>query len=470
VRTDRRPGGYTLIEMLVVIAIASTLMSIGVGVFLSLRGRNELEATTNAARALVRRARNAAREERAPALVELDSTLGEMRAATRETLTLFRFESDQCDGAPPPPSADDPPQVGKEPPPPEWEVKGSFSIQGHVFGADSVDGKLGQGLEFKRKGSYVSIPDRPSLSPIEGVALEMWIQPAKLEAEIAKKEDDKSTEAKLLKRIEEAGKPPCPTPPRAYQYWAKHENDPPLFSVVRKGSAFEVAITADYAVQVAVSGVYSGGPGASRTRTDVTYIARTENFAVRPEKWARLQFAFDGSELSCAVDGIRRALEPVKECVDTPLPERLVRDRSPLIFSDPDPERAFAGLLDEVKLQGVIRSERLKIPKNIALLAPMPEIHFDALGQLDPLRHAEPVVFWLTDSIEGLTALEPPAAPTGNKTVERKKVQTEERGVGRGEFDPVKAQRFANAIARVAPEKVKRVGVELTGSVTGDVR
>src|SRR4051812_40323303 len=124
----RRRRGYTLLELLTVCAIVGLLLGIGVGVFRTVGHRNELEAQTNAVRALVRRARNAAREERAPALVELDSLDGEVRAQTRETLTLFRFEQDQLSGdvSFAQPADDDAPKSAAPRKLPEYEVRGSY--------------------------------------------------------------------------------------------------------------------------------------------------------------------------------------------------------------------------------------------------------------------------------------------------------------------------------------------------------
>ncbi len=453
----RRRLGYTLLELLTVVAIVMILLSMGVGVVAKLGKRNELEATTNTVRSLVRRARNKAREERAPALVELDVEGGEVRSFTRETLTLFRFEADQLSGAITYAGAeDDSPKTGTPKKLPEYEIKGSYSVMGIVAGADSTDtGKLGSALEFRRPGSCVLLADRPALSPIEGVAIEAWVLPAKLEDQIPKKSDDRATRTDdIEKRVKLAGTPPTPTPDRSIQFWDRHPDDPPLFTVVRKGKAFEVAVTGNYAIQLAVTGP------VGKTGGEVTYVARSEDLALRPDKWARISLAFDGRELSCAIDGIRRSLVAVKG-YDTQ-PERLIRDRSPLVFSDPDPDRAFAGVIDEVKLSGILRLERVTIPKNMALLAPTVEIGFDALGGLDPLKHPEPVVFWLSDHEEALKTLEPPA-PEPGKTTEKKKPEAE----GKGATDRAKQAKLADLVSKIPDGRVHKVAVELTGIVTG---
>lgn len=456
-----RRAGFTILELLTVIAIVAILLGIGVGVFRKIGKRNELEAKTNAVRALIRHTRNVARDERAPAVVELDAQGGEVRALTRETLTLFRFEADQLSGdvTYSQTGDDDAAKAAMKGPPPEYDVTGSFGIQGHVVGADVTDGKLGQGLELRRPGAFVTIPDRPSLSPLEGVAVEAWILPAKLEDLIPKNGDERDSRPDAVRRaIKQSGEPPVPTPQRSLSWWNKHPDDPPLFTIVRKGKAFEVALTAGYALELSITGTDTRG------HAETTYVARTEDLAVRPEKWARVALAFDGRDLACTIDGIRHALTPLRGN-DTP-PERLIRDRSPLVFSDPDPDRAFAGVIDEVKLSGILHSERVEIPKNMALLAPTPEIAFDALGALDPLRHPEPVVFWLSDAEEALKALEPPA-PDPARTVERKKEKVDE---AKGVTDREKLQRFSDLVSKVPENRAYKIAVELTGIVTGAVR
>lgn len=449
----RRARGYTLIELLTVIAIAAIIMSISVGVFVRLGKKNQLEATTNSVRALLRRARNAAREERAPAQVEIDSEAGEVRAQTRETITLFRFESDQLDDAPGGSGKGAPGATLSE-----SGIRGSHGIVGRVVGADSIEGRFGLGLDFQQPGSHVAVPDRPALSPLEGVAVEAWVFPAKLEDKIPKQQDSQKPKLSAAASAQTPGTPPTPTPPRALKYWQRHPEDPPLFTVVRKGRAYELAVTADYAVQCAITGLPAG---ASKEQDEITYVARTAPYSLKPEKWARLELVFDGRELVCSVDGIRRGLSPTKDA--SPLPARLVRDRSPLLISDPDPERGFVGSIDEVKLQGVIRGERVLVPKNMALLAPQPEIRFDALGQLDPLRHAEPVVFWISDDERAVAALLPPPEPGGNKTRERPRSQLD-LAAQKAAADHQKAARFAELAGKLA-ERAKQIGVELTGAV-----
>ena len=131
-----------------------------------------------------------------------------------------------------------------------------------------------------------------------------------------------------------------------------------------------------------------------------------------------------------------------------------------------DPDRAFAGVIDEVKLSGILREERVPIPKDVALLAPTPKIFFDALGGLDPLRHPEPVVFWLSDAEEALKLTEPPA-PEPGKTVERKKEKLDE---GKDVTDRAKLERFGDVVGKLGERRAYKIGVELTGIVVGATR
>jgi hypothetical protein len=292
--------------------------------------------------------------------------------------------------------------------------------------------------------------------------------------------------------------------------------------VVRKGRAYALGITAAYEIEVALTGPED---------PEYTYITRTRPRTLQSNRWYRIAMAYDGRRLKIFVDGIARMHLPPggrknfelferldqggqqtkidganvagnqflsasellsagdlgdlllrsadqggggngdglvtrNEFLDR-APVRLIRDTSPLIVSDPHPEQAFYGVIDEVKVAGVLRSARLAIPKNVALIAPESEVAFDMLGQLDPARHAEPFVFYLTDDEKIWAILDPPlpgADPKKTMTRDQQAKLLELRrnlALGRGAFE-----RFQKAIGDLDPGSVRRVVVGRTGLVT----
>lgn len=443
--------GYTLTELLTVIAIIAIIATIGVGVLPRLAKRNELEASANAVRSLIRRARNAAREEGSPARVEIDPKEGQVRASGRTTLALFRFEADQHLGEAP--TLPDP-AATKKPPRPKWQVRGSSGMVATVEGAFPDEGRIGDGLSFEVfDGGFAWIEDRPALWAQDGVWIEawIWIPEAGLEEKLRKRKNDRDQgdlPRDMKDALKRAGDPPRPTMPRLERYDA---DKPPLFTVARKGRAFELAVTVGYAVELSIT-------GPTKTGEEKTWTGRTADAILRPRTWHHVAGSFDGRLPLAVVDGVPRTLDPMQGHAALPL--SLIRDRAPLVVSDPDVERGFFGRIDEVRYAAWIRAEPFPIPANIALLSPLSEIDFDALGALDPLTHQEPVVLWLSDDPEALAFLDPPRDSTSLQTRERKPDQD----AAKLAVDPEKTAKLG-ALARKLGDRAQRVTVELAGTV-----
>src|SRR5262245_34248885 len=110
------PGSaFTIIELLVTLAIVAVLMTISLGALARISKKDALEATTQGVRALLRRARNSAQEERMATVVEVDVERSALRAQTKTTITQFRFE---VGGAPSSDAGDDGTTTAPTAPPP----------------------------------------------------------------------------------------------------------------------------------------------------------------------------------------------------------------------------------------------------------------------------------------------------------------------------------------------------------------
>ena len=453
----RGARSYTLLELLIVLAIISILMGIGVGVLKRLGKRNELEATTAAVRALLRRARASAQEERWGSVVEVDPARAELRAHLRSSITRFRF-----DGAGGPASQGEgvhrDPVVGgagagaqedENGLPVPYTLQGSKGFEMVVERAEEVVGRQGMGLGFLAESAWGAIEDQPILSPQEGVYVELYLYLGRLE-EALHEETPRRAPSKE-DRYARAGEPHRTYAPR----WVKYElSDPPTFNVVRKGRAWGVAVTIDYELEVWVSGPLE--------QSEVTWVARTRPGTLTPERWYRLAFAFDGERARVLVDGIARHALPLER--RDALPQRLMRDPAPLTISDSHPDRGLFGVVDELVVATIVSSERLKVPDDVLLFVPDQTVAFDLSGQLDPTRHAEPFVIWLTDAPEAMAALAEPeaaGAPQGTRT--RAQAEAERaKNLGLG---ATPLARFEALRSTCAPEQVKKVVVERTGLV-----
>ncbi len=236
--------------------------------------------------------------------------------------------------------------------------------------------------------------------------------------------------------------------------------DPPVFWAVRKGRSYALGVTAAYEVELALTGVDAEGG-------EVTYVTRTRPHTLRPERWYRVAVAFDGREARVIVDGIGRKHLPVPGA--NVLPARLLREpEAPLVLSDPDPRQAFYGVIDELDLAAVSRAKGLEVPADVVVASPTAHVTFDVLGQLDPARHPEPVVLYLTDDDRTFAPVGgPPEAVnvTRTRAEQRERAQAEGRPttfVGEEDFRYFVRQ----VLPRLDPSRVRRLVVERTGLVT----
>lgn len=144
--------GFTLIEMLVVIAIVSTLMAIGAITFQRQSARMKADAVASTVDTAIRQARNSAIGTGAPAFVELDDQSDPQRVVAwgYRVVGLWHFE----EGG--------------------FETKGAFNHRGIVRGCKPAEGKIGKCLNFAGGGS-VDCGSDPDFDLEEGGYLEAFV-------------------------------------------------------------------------------------------------------------------------------------------------------------------------------------------------------------------------------------------------------------------------------------------------------
>ena len=461
--------GFTLTELLVTIAIVAIIMGISTAALRRAGTKDALVATQQSVRALLRRSRNAAREERYQVTVHIDAEASELTAQQKTTVTQFHLESLGAT-----PIETTPGFVFAAEPRPLTESsafihEGAKGYQLYSEDAAAAAGKVGDALLFEKNevegAAWAWVEHRPALMPAEGVHVRCWVYLGDLGSRLVRR---RSQERRNTgdPNYERAGPTWREAPPRVQDY---DPMDPPYFVIARKGRSYGFAVTAAYELEAAVTGEGITG--------EVTYVTRTRPHTLRPDRWYRVEFGFDGSQVRIVVDGIGRQHLPVPG--QETLPATLLRDPSPVSISDPDPRRGFYGMIDELQLGAIVGSTRVEIPKDIYMIAPSQSVSFDLLGQLDPSRHAEPFVFYLSNAgdFEDTMNPQPLAGSEGAKKTKTSASQTRTRAEqdeanaeakqkGKILLGPERFARFLKIRAQLQERQYRRILVDRTGLVS----
>jgi len=459
--------GFTLTELLVTIAIVAIIMGISTAALRRAGTKDALVATQQSVRALLRRSRNAAREERYQVTVHIDAEASELTAQQKTTVTQFHLETpatpiDTTAGF----------NFASEPRPlTETSAAihdGAKGYQLYSEDAAPAAGKVGDALLFEKNevegAAWAWVEHRPALMPSEGVHVRCWVYLGDLGSRLVRRRSQEPRNTGDA-NYERAGPTWREAPPRVQDY---DPMDPPYFVIARKGRAFGFAVTAAYELEAAVTGQGITG--------EVTYVTRTRPHTLRPDRWYRVEFGFDGTQVRIVVDGIGRQHLPVPG--QETLPGTLLRDPSPVSISDPDPRRGFYGMIDELKLGAIVSSTRLDIPKDIYLVTPGRSVSFDLLGQLDPSRHAEPFVLYLSNAPDFEEKMDPqPLAGEGPKkdgpgagqTRTRKEQDASDADAkekGKILLGPKRFARFLKIRGELQERQYRRILVDRTGLVS----
>ena len=146
---DRSELGYTLVELIVVIAIISTLMGIGVAGYLAMGRSMSTEARLSEIEDALRSARNFAVVSGSTARVDIDTQARTLTPVGFKVIGLWHLESDE----------------------------GAYERDLLIEKAEHTKGKIGDGVMFNGKGSYAYCDEPGELHRQSGVYLEAWLFP-----------------------------------------------------------------------------------------------------------------------------------------------------------------------------------------------------------------------------------------------------------------------------------------------------
>lgn len=329
--------GFTLVEMLVVLAIISITLAFG----MSMLSRSDkglgLRSATGAVMATIRYARSAAIAERSPAFILVDVDERAISHISKKTMGLWHLEDDNTTGA-----------LGRDAKP---------------MGGQRIPGRIGQAWHFDGSGQIdCGVP--PTFAAEQGLVLECWVYLEKFgDQTILAKGDD---------------------------YWLR----------ITKAGALEAAVgdlrlTTEPDKMPLHQWFYVEALLTSPLPPLQPPPPTTEEEPVKDKRGPDEEKAKPAEEKSPSLEDLKKAAKAPAELVRTfalyvndqfvamtetkDLP-RLPRSNASLtISSDAMP---IQGAIDEVRVSALVEGERFKLPDRINFAGASQSLRFDSTGRL----------------------------------------------------------------------------------------
>lgn len=414
-----RRAGFTLLELMTVLAILAFVAGMSVGVYREVAIRNILPAAASQVSSVIRAARNFSISSGLPSRVAIDREEGTIAAFGFELVASWSFEDLEAY------------EIGQELPR-GTALSGAFREAAETQGVIEVgDGRIGRCLVLLDEGASAVAERRPRYDSPRGFSLEAWVRfwPPTLEAGAG---NDRSG---------------AWSDPRRGQRYA----------VVSRPGSYEMGLLGDGAVYVVI-----GDP--DRPDAFESFSAATASGAVLGSRWTHIRVSFDSLELSLEADGIDREWAPEGfERVDPrdwpPLPARVPVADGDLMISHPN--RFFIGGIDEVKVRVALEPLSYVLPSEVVFVDPSRWVRFDSRGSLDPVYHDSPVLVRVGELGDDAQVEEGPGGtavgPTSLEEREMLATEREEEALEDALGDPVAAlSRYLEEQTRLAEEESAR--------------
>lgn len=336
--------GYTIVELLVVIALLAMLAGLGIGTYQNVARQNVLPAAASSVSSTIRAARNYSVSAGLPSKVFIEPESHRVAAFGYELVAAWGFEDLQ----------DEEPGTilssGRT-------TVGAFREPAETSRNVAVgEGRIGRCVGFPEEGGSLTAPGRPRYRSPQGFSLEAWVQ--------------------FRRRSLETGE-------GVGGAW----NDPrrgETYAVVSLPGSWELGLLGDGSLYGVI-----GDPDDSDA-----FIVGTASAAVLDGRWTHVRVSFDGVSFLLEVDGVSLPWRPYGfELVDErdwpELPTQVPEGDGDLIISHP--ARIFIGWIDEVKVRVAREPNVVELPFGVIILGESRVIHFDSRGALDPVQHSHPI-------------------------------------------------------------------------------
>jgi prepilin-type N-terminal cleavage/methylation domain-containing protein len=379
----RRARAFTLLEMLVVMAIVAVLGTLTAAAFVGVSRRASREGAAEDVLGVLRQARTSALDTGRGAILRVDTSEGTLYGVASDVVAAWHL--DEVDTTPSPPI-----------------TPGARRMDGTILDNPAVAaGVAGLCLEFDDTNDVLDPGEPPAIIkdavdcgqyPVydqsDGIRLEAYVYPQGADA---------SGQAGVMAKLDDGNR-------RGYALWLRR---------VSATGAGQYSARA----RVYVNDQTDEAGASEQWRLDLD----SGEVLIEGHKWSHVAFEYDGFEARLYVNGVLADLDSYRLSeVGNPVPDPntstdkgFLDDPPALIlpargsalhhnlligtFYDGMSYHYFEGRIDEPRVLSVAGGRRYNAPDRVPLRATSPIIHFDDEGQLDIAHHTGPVYIALGD-------------------------------------------------------------------------
>ncbi|MFH1423255.1 MAG: prepilin-type N-terminal cleavage/methylation domain-containing protein [Planctomycetota bacterium] len=371
---NERIKAYTLVELIVVVAIMAILLSIGIGTLSRISSKYRFDAAVSEVEAVIRSARNFAVIKQSPVSVHINPAENTIYTIGEVVTGMWHLEDVE-----------------------QGVAFGALGLHGTGYNTLPAPGKYGSAREFGAtpglnvKNSYIDCGDTATLTPPTGLIISAWIFSGDINGSFFKsiagitpiQNKRKKDDAITIKD----------------KYTQEYR-----FTIVAKGASYYLRLTEQYALEFGFI-------------PDISYCPfRTLDHVLVPNVWNHIRMRYNpalknpGDKLKISVNGIDLSIFyinvddkewKINHISSIPdwmakdmLPDNIVSSTNPLTISSK--EESFFGKIDEVSISSLMEAEICK-PKGAYLMEYPQVIHFGGNGGLDSEYHNSSVSIMLTE-------------------------------------------------------------------------